>query len=771
MNLTRRTLLSYLAALGSAAGLPSLRPLFAQYNHSAAKREANDHVGPELYVAKNGNDRNPGTRERPLATLERARQLVQSMDGKRATAITVWVRQGTYYLSKPLVFDPADSGTADCPVTYAAYPGEEVTLSGGRRLDCQWTHYKDGIMMCTLPEAKGSRAPFTQLFVDGKRQIRARYPNYDAKNPLVWGDGYIDVAQTPEPWPPTQFHFDPATFTKKRWARPDLAVLQIFPVAYWGSLQWQIKDVDWDAHLVKLGWGGFQINELEWGATSTGLGRSKFYAAGDGAEAPYKARFYIENVFEELDSPGEWYLDSEKGILYYMPPTGVDLRHAKVEAPILDQVVEFRGSQQDPVRHVHLSGFRIAHTASTFLKQYEAPSRGDWTIHRGGAVFMEGVEDCSVEKCFFDAVGGNGVFLNNYNRHVRIYGNKITQAGDSAICLVGFEPMAQGTNHPVPTENLISNNLIHDCGAFGKQIAGIFSSITLRNTISHNLIYNMPQAAMTFNDGWGGGHIVEFNEIHDTVLETSDHGPISSWGRGRFWCYEQNHGPFSHRSGYHENERDFVFYNPEEDGYISEFRNNYLHEEAFIHQVSPLRQMGIDFDDGSSHFHVHDNLCVGLNLTLSCGDYRTVENNIFVRPSNPVIFWGSYEHNHDRFTRNIIVTGKDAANKFADSYRVWNGPLEGPFVEEMDYNLFFPEAGQFSAEYTPRDGKPARLSLKQWQAMGYDKHSVCADPLFVDPDKRDYRVKPDSPALQLGFKNFDLQRVGLLSDFPKSYRD
>lgn len=181
--------------------------------------------------------------------------------------------------------------------------------------------------------------------------------------------------------------------------------------------------------------------------------------------------------------------------------------------------------------------------------------------------------------------------------------------------------------------------------------------------------------------------------------------------------------------------------------------------------------MGIDFDDGASHFHVHDNLCVGLNLTLSCGDYRTVENNIFVHPSNPVMFWGSYEHNHNRFTRNIIVLGKNAANKPADSYRVWSTGLQGPFVEEMDYNLLFSEAGPFSVDYAPRDGKKAHLTLEQWQALGYDKHSLFTDPLFVNPEQRDYRVGPGSPALQLGFKNFDLKGVGLLADFPKNYAD
>jgi hypothetical protein len=718
-------------------------------------------VGLTLYVALNGNDRNPGTREKPLATLAEAQRVVRSAKARTQGPITVYVRQGTYYLHQPLVFEPADSGTSTGPITYSASPGEQVTLSGGRRLNCHWTPYRDGIMACALPEWKGAREPFAQLFVDGKRQIRARYPNYDPNNPLVWGNGYINVAAAAESWPPTQFHFDPATFTRKHWSKPQEAVVQMFPLDYWGSLQWRVKDIDWDAHVVKLGWGGFQINELEFGVAATGLGRTQLYAE----ENTFRSRFYIENVFEELDAPGEWYFDREKGILYYLPALGVGLLQAKVEVPVLDQVVEFRGSQQDPVSYITLSGFRIAHTASTFLEQYEAPSRGDWTIHRGGAVFFEGAEDSGVEKCFFDAVGGNAIFLNKYNRRVRVYGNKITQAGDSAVCLVGTESMIQGSSHPVPEENLISNNLIHDCGVFGKQIAGVFMSVTLRNTISHNLIYNLPRAGILLNDGWGGGHVIEFNEIHDTVRETTDHGPFNSWGRGRFWCYEQNHGLFSHPSGYHENEKDYVFHYPEEDGAVTEVRHNYFHEDP------SKAQHGLDFDDGSSHYHVHDNLCVGLSFTHSCGDYRTVENNIFVKPSAPPRFWKSYERNHDHFIRNIVVASTRTANQRASFYYVWGAPLDGPFEEQVDDNVFFSDAGEFRAEYGTRAGRPNTYSLKDWQALGYDQHSVYADPLFVDAAQGDYQVRPDSPALKLGFRNFDPHEAGLLPDFPQRYRD
>jgi hypothetical protein len=754
--MNRRDFFRTTTCAAAEALIPSSGTSIENAGSALPQTDASDAV---LYVATDGDDRNPGTQQRPLATLDRARDAVRELKKRTHGPITIWVRKGTYYLSRSLTFEPEDSGSSGQHITYAAYEGELATLSGGRRLKCHWKPYRDSIMKCELPAVKAGQLKFTQLFVNGKRQIRARFPNYDPKNPLVWGGGYIPVGRDEEGWPPTEFHFSSETFTKRRWAKPDEAVVHLFPLDYWGSLQWRVKDIDWDEHCIKLGWGGFQINELVFGKAATGIGLSQLYNGGFGS------RFFIENVFEELDAPGEWYLDQGAGLLYYMPEEGVDLKSASVEVPVLDQVVQIKGSQLQPVHHIVISGFRIAHTASTFLNQYEAPSLGDWTIHRGGAVLLDGAEDCSVEKCFFDAVGGNAVFINGYNRLNRVYGNKITEAGDSAVCLVGLERLIQGTNHPVPTDNLISNNLIHDCGIFGKQVAGVFVSVAEKNIISHNVIYNLPRAGICINDGWGAGHIIEFNEIYDTVRETTDHGPFNSWGRGRFWCFQQNHGNVSHGSGYHEHEADYVFYYPEEDGHINIVRNNYFHED-------PSKSMhGIDLDDGSSHDHIYNNLCIGLGITQSCGDYRTVENNIFLHPSQPLVFWGNYEYNHNRFTRNIVVTSTKTANTTGDFYKVSDHSQQGPIAEEIDYNLFFGDSGQFFASYSRGEESKSRYSLEEWRALGYDRHSIYADPLFVDPKARDYALKPDSPALKLGFKSFELGGVGLLSDFPNRWRE
>lgn len=764
MNRRQFMIFSALGAAGVVARSPrsdSSRPESSTPSESGLQTPGNGRSN--FYVATNGNDRNPGTEQKPFATLARARDAIQILKQSKTGPLTVFVRAGTYYQKEPLIFEPQHSGAQESPIVYKAYPGERVTLSAGRRLNCRWKPLHGGIVMCSVPEVKYGKLWFTQLFVNGKRQIRARYPNYDRDNPLIEGGGYVSVAGKEESWPTNEFHFDPATFTRKMWSKPQEAVVHIFPLSHWGSLQWEVRDIDRERQSIKLGWGGFQINELVFGKAGTVLGRDERHGIA--------ARFFIENVFEELDAPNEWYLDRDAGILYYMPETGLELDAAVIEVPVLKHVVEFRGTQLNPVRHITLSGFRIAHTASTFLEEYEAPSLGDWTIHRGGAVFFEGAEDCGVEKCFLDAVGGNAVFVSNYSRRVAVTGNRITEAGDSAICLVGTERKIQGTNRPVPAENIISNNLIHDCGVFGKQIAGVFVSVSERNTISHNLIYNLPRAAICINDGWGGGHLIEFNLIHDTVRETSDHGPFNSWGRGRHWCVQQSHNDnygrtVSHESGYMDEEKNFVLAYPEADGFVTVIRNNVFREDPQKHT------WGLDLDDGSSHYHIYNNLCVGMSIKLREGDYRTVENNVFINPSSPPGLQQGYEHNHDRFIRNIIVIGSALARGASDRrdiYEVRSPPIRGPFAEEVDFNVFLSDAGQFWASVFDREGRRVRYAMEDWRALGYDKHSVYGDPLFLDSEKGDYRVKLESPALSLGFKNFETRSAGLLPDFPEEW--
>jgi hypothetical protein len=176
-----------------------------------------------------------------------------------------------------------------------------------------------------------------------------------------------------------------------------------------------------------------------------------------------------------------------------------------------------------------------------------------------------------------------------------------------------------------------------------------------------------------------------------------------------------------------------------------------------------------------------------MSVKLRQGYYRTVENNIFVNPANPPGFHAGYEDNGDRFIHNIIVTSTkvnvsetDAAFRVGEargaSYQLIWPPAKQPWLEEIDYNLLFNDAGRFQANVRPRgrdlsSNAVTTYSFDEWRGMGYDRHSVFADPLFVDPADGDYRCRPDSPALRLGFQNFDVRQAGLLPDFPAQWKD
>lgn len=716
-----------------------------------------------FYVSTKGDDRHPGTAAQPLATIAAAQRIVRSAT-RGGRPIRVWLQAGTYYLESPLTFGLHDSGTPDASVTYAASPGQAVTISGGLSLSCHWKPYKDGIMRTIVPGG----LDFSQLFVNGQRQIRARYPNYDSSQPGK--SGYLQAAgpipadaKSPYPDPdedmtfsgeaPRGIRFDPATFSGKRWTKPEDAEIHIFQQAYWGNLQWRLRAVDNQTNSIWFAEGGQQIG-AKWDKNPATLGS--------------RSRFFIENVFEELDSPGEWFLDKDKRVLYYYPPAGMDLQSALIEVPQLEYVIHFSGTQAAPVQHVVVEGVRFAHTLSTYMCRYDVPSLSDWSIHRGGAVFAEGTRYCAIQDCWFDAVGGNAVFVSDYNREFSVTGCRFTETGDSAICFVGDLERTNGTQRAFPFACTASNNLIHDCGFYGKQVAGVYISRAKRITVAHNLIYDMPRAAICIGDGTWGGHIIEFNHTHDTVRETSDHGPFNAWGRDRGWSLAQSHAPYTRDRSIDAWD---VLVDAMEPVVV---RNNLFNEKS---------GWGLDLDDGASFYRIYNNISIGgVSMKWREGAYREVYNNIWYKSKAAPCFHVGNNDNHDRYYNNITVMDPGETTWPAGwpwwpqmIYSVIAPPAVGPWFEEIDRNCFYTTGGEFHAvvdQLRSEDGKrnPRRYDLAEWQELGFDRNSVFADPLFIDAQGGDFRVRPESPALKLGFKNFAMGQWGLTGDFPERWR-
>ena len=653
----------------------------------------------EYFIAPGGDDANPGTLVQPFATLGRAQQAARSVRGRES--VTVCLREGTYYLPETLVFTSADSGTSDAPVLYRAYKDEQPVISGGVRLDLKWEPYREGIMKAQVPAGLVT----DQLFVDGRRRPMARYPNFDPDQRIF--NGYAADAFAPE--------------RAARWADPRGGYIHAMHRHMWGDYHYRITGKQADGNVTYK--GGWQNNRQM------------------GMHAKYR---YVENILEELDAPGEWFLEGKTNTLYFNPPADVDLDKARIEVVRLRHLIEFQGTEGNPVRFVTLQGLTFRHATRTFMDNKEPLVRSDWTTYRGGAIFISGAEDCMVVDCFVDQVGGNAIFINNYNRHIVVRRCHIANVGANGVAFVGDPNAARsplfeyGQRHsfaeidktPGPkTQNFPADCLVADCliyrsGRVEKQTAPVQITLAQGITVRHCSIYDVPRAGINIGDGCWGGHTIEFCDVFDTVKETGDHGSFNSWGRDRFW---------------HLTDLDL------NDDETWEAHKNLPLLDAV--KTTTLRNnrwrcdhgWDIDLDDGSSNYHIHNNLCLHGGIKNREGFYRVVENNVIVNNGFHPHVW--YKHSQDVVRCNVMGS---------DHYHPAGGMPTTPWGREMDRNLVH-QAGVTSPQ---RATKLAEQSRR-------DEHSVAADARFVDPADGDFRVRDNSPALALGFKNFPMDRFGV----------
>jgi hypothetical protein len=648
----------------------------------------------DIFVSPKGNDRNPGTRRKAVQTFSAAQSIARQHAGKEP--VTVWFRGGTYYLKETTILTANDSGTKQNPVVYAAVPGELVVISGGQRLQLNWRSYRDGIMQATVPaDFEGD-----QLFVNGQCQRMARYPNFDP-NVLVY-NGYARDAISAE--------------RAARWQDPRGGFIHAMHSASWGDMHYLITGKDAQGNLIYE--GGWQNNRP-----------SKMHDE-------YR---FVENIFEELDAPGEWFHDSKNHLLYFYPPAGLNLAKAIVESVRLKHLVELRGTVDQPVRFITLRGLTFRHASRTFMENKEPMLRTDWTIYRGGALIFDGTEDCGLEDCFIDQAGGNALFLNQYNKRSHISGGHIAGAGANGIAFVG-DPRAVRNgigwkeqnnlasidktpgpkNSNFPSDCLVEECLIYKSGRVEKQTAPIEIDMSQSITVRHCSLYDVPRAGLKIGHGCWGGHVIEFCDVFDTVKETGDHGAFNSWGRDRFWNLagvDLNTITLGENKGI---------------PLLDVVKPNILRNNRWRCDHG----WDIDLDDGSSNYEIRNNLCLNGGLKNREGFYRVVENNIMVNNSfHPHVWFGNSQ---DIFRRNIVFTDYKPIG------------MKQPWGKEIDFNLL----------HHPGQAEPTPAQELQKQS-GRDEHSIQADVLFVDPSRGDYRVKPSSPALKLGFQNFAMDQFGV----------
>lgn len=641
----------------------------------------------KYYVSVNGNDSNPGSRSKPFATIKRALSEARTISG----TVVIYLHEGMYYLNEPIVFSPADSRKENESLTIKNEKNQNVTISGSKKLNLNWETYKNGIWKAKVTQD----LIFDCLLVNGQIQHAARYPNYDPKA-QYYGGTAEDV------------------ISKERvtnWKSPEGGYIHALHPSLWGDSHYKIigKDDKGDLQLV----GGWQNNRP--------MGMHQKYR-------------FVENIFEELDVENEWYYDKKAKMLYYYPPKNLDIKKAKFETPQITHLFEFRGTEAIPVKNINILGLYLTQTLRTFMENKEPLLRSDWTIYRGGAVLFDGAVNCTLKDCTLSELGGNAVFFNNFNRNCQVTDCKISEIGASAFCFVGdpnavrsasfqyyqFVPLDQMDRTPGPKTNnypvdcKVYNNLMFNLGTVEKQSAAVQLSMCQSITVSHNTIYDISRAGINVNEGTWGGHIIEFNDIFNTVKESGDHGSFNSWGRDRYWHFDKKLMD-------------------------SIVENNF--ELAMLDVVKPIviqnnrlrcdHGWDIDLDDGSSNYIIKNNLCLNGGIKLREGVNRVVENNIMVNNTFHPHVW--FKNSNDVFKHNIVMKGY-----LPIQIDVWG--------KETDYNVF-----------------PDAVSLKEAQDRGTDRHSIYGGQDFINPGKGDFRIKKGSKVFTTGFKNFDMDSFGVVS--------
>lgn len=258
------------------------------------------------------------------------------------------------------------------------------------------------------------------------------------------------------------------------------------------------------------------------GSTTFGWTKGGFQGARGSDKG---AEFFVENVFEELDDENEFFYDRKTSTLYLYynatagtpPPASLE-----IEATDLQDYIQVlgtpptRGGEREAVTDVTIRGITIRDAGATYLEPHGMPSGGDWGLQRRGAVYLEGTERITIEACLFTRNDGNSVMLSGYNRGVLIKDVEAVWNGDSVLASWGIADGIDGTSGEQPRGTVVDGLFCHEIGQYEKQSSCWFQAKTAQTEIKNSIMFNMPRAAINFNDGFGGG-----NAIHDDLIFNS----------------------------------------------------------------------------------------------------------------------------------------------------------------------------------------------------------------------------------------------------------
>ena len=700
-----------------------------------------------FFVSPLGNDAWSGTRadvsaannDGPFATLERAQAAIrmckQEPGGLPCNGMTVYLRGGTYERSASLKLTAADSGAAGADIVWRAYPDERPCLTGSRRVT-DFTPVTEAVEADRIAKAArgklvqldltragitdygdvdGKAGPGLELFCNGERMTLAPWPKA----------GWLQIADVPQTGATCLnegchheirdgirvgrhggvFRYD--VDRPARWSRYSEVLMHGFWTWDWSDSYQRIDRID------------TVQREIAVREPHHGYG----YTKGQ--------RFRFLNVLEELDRPGEWCIDRERGLIFFWPP--IPLEQADVRVSMLDEpIMDIEGADHVVVRELDI----------------------ELTRDRG-IVIGHGSRDCLIAACRFRCLGGFAAWIQG--SACGITGCDIADVSSGGIGLGGGECATLSA-----AGNFATNNHIHDFSKWLLTGRHAVSMWGVGNRAAHNKMHDAPHEAMCFG---GNDLVIEYNEIYRVCLETGDAGAIHA---GRDWTWRDN---IIRHNYFHDIEAldigegqmsvyldDFlsgtlvygnIFRNAGQAVFIGGGRNNTVENNVFI-ECRPAVHVdarGV----GWARYYFTGPTENGLVTSMKKMNYRQPPFSerypvlLDILDDEPAL------PKYNRVTRNISIGGM--------WLRFLNG-VDLAMVEVRDNIIASDDLGFMQEEDIKDDVQVPRRIL----ASELAGNLLVDDVGLEDTGSGVVELRPDSPAWRLGFKRIPVERIGLQLD-------
>ncbi|WNR42970.1 right-handed parallel beta-helix repeat-containing protein [Paenibacillus roseipurpureus] len=683
-----------------------------------------------LFVSPKGNDHWSGTlsepnenqTDGPLASVYKAKARAAEIrcNTSPTDEITVYLREGRYSFRHTLAFTEQDAGG----VSFQAYPGETPIIDGGKRIQGWQKETLNGkeVWVTYVLEVKYEGWQLKQLFVNGSRRERPRLP----KQGYYWIEDVPGFDETVGLFDGT-WGFICKEGDFQNWSNAE--DIEAVVLHHWIEERLPVRSFQEEERYVSCS-------------------KKSIFALKHEDNHRF-AKYYVENVFEALTEPGEWYVNSKTGKLYYLPMEGEQLDQLEVYAPYVETLISLKGdaAERKYIKRITFQGLVFEHAAHRHgivnLQDLTPPQRSflspdiDYAGSVQGAhmvsaaLHFEGTIDCGLIDCEVRHCGGYAIELGQGCFETQVVGNRLYDLGGGGVKVGGTD--AYGAVSLRNGRHQITDNHIHHCGLIYMSSIGILLKHSYGNRVAHNHIHDLYYSGIScgwvwsFSESVSKENFIEKNHIHHLGQKVlSDMGGIYLLG-------------------------------VQPGTYV---RGNVIHDIECEHYGG----WAIYLDAGSSYIIIENNIAYRCNDTIfhqHYGKENIVRNNIMYSGGNAVVaLSNAYPHNNLTFERNIVLSqGKHYfAGGYACDYSKHN--------LYADLNLFWHTEDATGSLKEGKHGVPV-FTLDAWQSLGYDRNSIVADPGFKDLVNGEYELTDDSPAIRIGFRPFDLSDAGPRSRVPK----